>query len=195
MTGSQLYKSFPLPPALNYIRLLEVEPNLSPERNTIISGKLRIVNLDEHPSFSALSYVCGNDAHSASITCEGFDVKITQNCHSALQHLRRKLGQFSIWIDSVCIHQADESEKAQQIQLMGQIYSRAKTVYVWLGEGNERSDRAINYLATAGLLEYYSPSNGSGGNASTKPKVWPAVWSVHRRNPFPTGCKLQHHVL
>jgi hypothetical protein len=39
----------------------------------------------------------------------------------------------SLWIDAVCINQKDKAEQASQILLMGDIYSIAENVIVWLG--------------------------------------------------------------
>jgi len=39
----------------------------------------------------------------------------------------------SLWIDAVCINQKDKAEQASQIPLMGDIYSTAESVIVWLG--------------------------------------------------------------
>lgn len=52
----------------------------------------------------------------------------------------------TIWIDSICINQSDNIEKAGQIPLMGDIFSTAETVYIWLDEGNDQSVKAINYI-------------------------------------------------
>ncbi|MCJ1282303.1 hypothetical protein MMC26_001626 [Xylographa opegraphella] len=41
----------------------------------------------------------------------------------------------SIWMDAFCIDQSNPSEVAMQVQLMGDIYSRARCVIVWLGSG------------------------------------------------------------
>lgn len=176
MTDSRLYKSLTLPNKSRDIRLLEVSPKSTSEEHEPITGRLFVVDLDEHPSYSALSYVCGNDASSHTITCETFTVVISQNCYTALLYLQKKLRKLTIWIDAISIHQADEDEKAYQIQLMGHIYSQAETVYVWLGTGNARSDRAISYLARAGLLEYYFPDAQS--DRPPKPQKWAAVWSL-----------------
>ena len=39
-----------------------------------------------------------------------------------------------IWIDALCINQDDLHERANQVKLMGNIYGRAETVNIWLGE-------------------------------------------------------------
>lgn len=38
-----------------------------------------------------------------------------------------------LWTDSLCLNQEDSEEKAQQIRRMGEIYSGAKEVIMWLG--------------------------------------------------------------
>lgn len=40
-----------------------------------------------------------------------------------------------IWIDQICINQQDDTERGHQIALMGEIYSSARQVLVWLGPG------------------------------------------------------------
>jgi hypothetical protein len=41
---------------------------------------------------------------------------------------------------------------------MGDIYSKAALIYVWLGGRTESSDRAMAYLATVGVQGYYQGS-------------------------------------
>jgi hypothetical protein len=40
----------------------------------------------------------------------------------------------SLWIDALCINQADTKEKNHQVQQMGQIYLKAKLVIAWFGD-------------------------------------------------------------
>jgi hypothetical protein len=42
-----------------------------------------------------------------------------------------------IWIDSVCINQADAVEKSQQVSQMDQIYHGAARVTAWLGHADD----------------------------------------------------------
>jgi hypothetical protein len=48
-----------------------------------------------------------------------------------------------IWIDAICIDQANEKEKENQIPLMAEIYAKARRVVVWLGEAKDDSDQAL----------------------------------------------------
>jgi hypothetical protein len=151
-----LYRSISIPSRGKCIRVLDIEngeafePSGGPLRTT-----MRVVDLERRPSFTALSYVwrqqtkaSDDRGDTSSILCNDVLVSITTNCYSALLHLRGKLGNFSIWIDAVCINQEDTEEKASQLPLMGDIYSGAKEVYIWLGEGNEATERAMTYLGT-----------------------------------------------
>ncbi|KAH7317791.1 heterokaryon incompatibility, partial [Rhexocercosporidium sp. MPI-PUGE-AT-0058] len=130
-----------------------------------IEGHIEVINLDQDPlpKFAALSYVWGAKATGSRVICcenGGSRIPVTENCYSALVHLRRNIpGDFSIWIDAMCINQNDMAEKVNQISLMGDIYWKASTVYVWLGEGDPATDTAMRYLAKTGLLEYFDHDN------------------------------------
>ena len=43
----------------------------------------------------------------------------------------------SIWIDAICIDQTNQRERNLQVNLMGEIYHRARAVVVWLGDAEE----------------------------------------------------------
>ena len=62
---------------------------------------------------------------------------ITDNLAKALRRLRRLNEIRVLWIDALCINQDDMTERSQQVQMMGSIYSRANRVLVWLGDCNE----------------------------------------------------------
>jgi hypothetical protein len=97
-----------------------------------LSGKLRIVSLQDSPQFMALSYVWG--AYSSPrvvINCNGgTPIEITMNCRDALIALRKRYGAVTIWIDLICIDQKNILEKNQQIPLMEEIHTWAERVLV-----------------------------------------------------------------
>jgi hypothetical protein len=128
------------------------------------------------PQFAALSYVWGIEQERYDISCNSVDLAVTKNCLAALQHLRKKLGHFSIWVDAICINQSqsNNNEKDQQIPLMGEIYSSAAVTYIWLGPGNQKSDRAMALLSRAGFLDYFSPFE------TVPSRVRAALWSLQR---------------
>jgi hypothetical protein len=121
-TSSILY--FPLDDKGNQIRVLQLSPA---KKSREIRCKLKIVSLDDKPTYTALSYTWGEPIRrSASLwTVRGIyqffralfgkyfrsssptiflneePFPVTPNCASALKHLR---GELSFWVDSICIY-------------------------------------------------------------------------------------------
>lgn len=91
--------------------------------------------LDNIIEYDAISYVWGKEDASVTIQCNDGFLQITPHAYEMLEHLRlyRPVPTRFLWIDAVCINQADANEKAVQIPLMHQIYSKAKSVVVWMG--------------------------------------------------------------
>jgi hypothetical protein len=73
-------------------------------------------------------------------------VSITENLECALQYLQHDAAPVTIWIDALCINQPDESEKAEQVTRMKEIYQMAEHVLVWLGPTKNSSDEEIDCL-------------------------------------------------
>jgi hypothetical protein len=120
------------------------------------SWKLQTVSLNApNLEFDALSYTWGSQKEMHPIMCNEQVLHVHHNLHSALPFLaERKKGMSSgmIWVDAVCINQADEDEKLVQIKLMNTLYRRSKQVYVWLGcakpEEQAQMPNAIALLPT-----------------------------------------------
>jgi hypothetical protein len=69
-----------------------------------------------------------------------------------LRHLRKISGSRYLWIDAICLNQADDAEKATQIPLMGEIYGQARKVRIWLGAEIEDPLQVFAFLrAIVGL--------------------------------------------
>ncbi|KAH7329614.1 heterokaryon incompatibility protein-domain-containing protein [Stachybotrys elegans] len=107
--------------------------------------------------FEALSYTWGDLSDPGSITMATGGVssaepapspaaKIGRNLADALRHLRLPSTPRSMWIDSICINQEDLSERAEQVQFMGEIYARARRVIVWLGLASYNSHLAVSAI-------------------------------------------------
>lgn len=105
--------------------------------------------------FRALSYVWGDDPttnHAIHVFQDGLldnqkpsppaeetkgFIPITFSLDEALRHIRSPKDTTTLWIDQICIHQADDAERAQQVGLMGQLYATATQVLVWLGPAHD----------------------------------------------------------
>ena len=152
----EVYSAHPLESGSKQIRVLDILPPTTAAANEAIRSTLSVIDLESDTDFAALSYVWGTYAvQRDTIICDDVRFEVTRNCYSALWHLRRKLGGFRIWLDAICINQEDIKEKSGQIPLMGDIYTHASLVYVWLGLGNKHTDRAMAYMSTAGFKECF----------------------------------------
>jgi hypothetical protein len=117
----------------------------------------RVISLDDHPSFTALSYVWGppDVPEPGQAVDPSQATKTTHICRLALKTVSQTLGGLKgIFVDAICINQEDESEKRSQIALMGEIYSMATTVHIWLGPGNPNTEQAIElFFRSAGYKD------------------------------------------
>ena len=105
-----------------------------------------VVSLDDKPSYTALSYVWGSRKCMKPITVNGQDFPITESLYSAIQHLQHPEIAPAIWIDSICIDQANDDERTEQVRLMSSIYSGAMCVIIWLGLSTGKSDFIVDVV-------------------------------------------------
>ena len=113
--------------------------------------------------YSTLSYDWGQTFPDGShlddiIICNGSPLKVTKNLSQALFRIRETrqnsdeslgTGAMYLWVDSICINQADPAERNRQVELMADIYARCHDMIVWLGE---HSEDAIDWLKTSASL-------------------------------------------
>ena len=52
-----------------------------------------------------------------------------------------------LWIDAICIDQANQTEKTEQVMLMGDIYTTAVSVLVWLGKSDAATEKALDVIS------------------------------------------------
>jgi len=137
------YTYSPLPNTTS-IRILHIEKLEGSETRY----RLESFPIDNPPSFRALSYTWGpayrditveDEAPElpsdfcASMICDGKRINITQNLSDALTNIVAIGIDGWLWIDALCINQADFEERNSQVLLMGNIYSSASEVLIWLG--------------------------------------------------------------
>lgn len=106
---------------------------------------------DDSAHYTAVSYTWGEPVFLKYLVCNGgaSRLKITPNMDCLLRHLRKKYEPRHLWIDAICLNQADQEEKAVQIPLMGEIYQQAKKVRIWLGPGDANTAKAFAFLRAA----------------------------------------------
>ncbi|KAH8669680.1 heterokaryon incompatibility protein-domain-containing protein [Tricladium varicosporioides] len=96
------------------------------------------VALQHAPLFEAVSYVWGNAKRSKSLALpKEQQLPITESVSEALRFLVQAQKTGYLWIDQICIDQQNIAERGYQVEMMGNIYTRANRVIVWLGPGLE----------------------------------------------------------
>ncbi|TGO29922.1 hypothetical protein BPAE_0009g00170 [Botrytis paeoniae] len=131
---------------INYgtaIRLVVIHPGSGGEP---IRCHLMHTKLGER-NYEALSYEWKEESHDdPRINVNGEDITVRRNLHVALVQLRLSETERHTWIDALSINQSKARERNAQIKIMGQIYSDALRVLVWLGSAAEKSDTALRML-------------------------------------------------
>jgi hypothetical protein len=180
----------PLPPGNgNNIRLLRLLPN----KNETAIIKCQLFNYSLGPDksahlYDALSYVWGNPNETLPIFIDGHVLHITAGLHAALLRLRDHSLERIIWVDAVCINQADKMEKEHQIQSMARIYGQANRVIVWLGNAEDDSDQALETIRSVAEDESTNVSNNQKAVLALFQRPWfKRIWvrkhipdSIHR---------------
>ena len=170
----------PIPSHDGAIRVLELMPGCFANNITI---KLHPVYLrgGHSLSYEALSYVWGVGASTGEAWIGGesnLRVPITANLESALRHLRKCHEPRILWIDALCINQMDSQERSAQVQLMGEIYTFADNVIVWLGpeEDNAEFKHGLTLIRSDDTLSYSSQRNEAVHLAPTMYRILKRPW-------------------
>ncbi|OWP05700.1 hypothetical protein B2J93_1749 [Marssonina coronariae] len=182
------------------IRLLTLEAGFTDEP---LRGSLTQVPIDALPPYEALSYCWGSPDQPCSINLEGGSMPITHSLHSALVRLRRRSRSRRIWADALCINQADNAEKSEQILLMPQIYSLAFSTLAYLGEEADDSDTALELHEKLGGIDFSALPEKSvtiewlegHGLPRYQDPAWVAWQAFWRRPWFRRAWVLQEFVL
>ncbi|KAE9367580.1 hypothetical protein N431DRAFT_290748, partial [Stipitochalara longipes BDJ] len=82
--------------------------------------------------YTAISYMWGSPEDTKTITVNGIPVAVGKNLAAALDYLRSSLVD-KVWIDAICINQADVNERNAQVIRIRDIFTQSLAVTVWLG--------------------------------------------------------------
>lgn len=153
------------------LRLLLVHPAKRQSDPLVCTLQIESFNKAPKPEYVALSYCWGTDCSSTGVYILPSDVEIDtlrsdarevlkcleskgrilligENLKCALLRLRSSKKRIALWVDAICINQKNNEEKTQQLRQMAQVYLKADSVCVWLGEAdkNGKSDRAMDFI-------------------------------------------------
>ena len=142
------YQYQPLDEKAHNIRLMTLLPgNFSSEVRVLLT--ITPFEKDHPPVFDALSYVWGDSSTPKNIfigTSGDTTLAVTSNLSQALPYLRYKKQERILWIDAICVDQQNLKERGQQVARMGDIFTLADKVIVWLGPEDKEVIRGLKVL-------------------------------------------------
>jgi hypothetical protein len=172
------------------IRVLEL---LAGDYDDPIDCSLRFERLENAPAYEALSYVWGDPNITANIYINKQAFAITTNLEAFLRRIRLPDRHRSLWVDALCINQQDNSEKAHQVHLMGNIYKNCQQGLIWLGELASHDVTASGARALFDYLEYVALRRSLAASELTEPRLskifvtmeammksqwWQRIWTI-----------------
>lgn len=93
----------------------------------------------------------GGPIPDGKIVCDGVEIPVGGELLRALTHMREAhlhyphvpgdRSPLRIWVDAICINQADIQERTEHVKMMGSVYEHASVVRIWVGDeiGLERN--------------------------------------------------------
>ncbi|KAK4230009.1 heterokaryon incompatibility protein-domain-containing protein [Podospora fimiseda] len=120
--------------------------------------------------YEALSWCLGQESKEYGIRVKKgrntFRLPVTRELALALKYLRRTKEDRILWIDAICINQENYEERNHQVQMMSLIYNLTSQVCTWLGEDNDDSATAINFIHDIMELENFDAIAANKDNAT-----------------------------
>ena len=150
------------------------------ESSDDLRGELLKASIDnDSVPFTALSYTWGDPSNPGFINLgrAPISLPITRNLEAALRQFRSPTESLRLWVDAICINQADPDEKNVQVALMRDIYVSARQTWVWLGPPSHDSDRAMDMLQS---FQNRHPSHNELRQLSQE--HWDGIGSLMRRS-------------
>jgi hypothetical protein len=113
-------------------------------------------------TYSCLSYVWGPDGDYQDILVNGKLFQCRRNLWDFLNAAKTSYAATPevFWIDAICIDQTNILERNQQVAQMGEIYSSASSVLIWLG----CNENVAHFLDALAQLAAENPTTKKGAS-------------------------------
>lgn len=144
-----------------------------------------VTELHDQLPFNALSYVWGDPKVTEIILVNGHEYPVTTSLASALRCIPQHLSQSKhaagqkLWVDAICINQADNAEKSHQVAKMGEIYSQSALVLCWLGPLSDPVGAAIDVVQITAFERFSRCANME--NCNNHQKLRGCIAKLHDR--------------
>jgi hypothetical protein len=141
-----------------HIRLLKIHEG---NDTNVVACNVFQVDLDQKPSFEALSYtwdlgpqwntlkfefVEDKAREERPILRNGKTLHVTMNRYHALTELCPQNLQVPLWADQICINQHKTEEKVAQLSIMVNIFRSATHATIWLGKLSMTRNNALDFM-------------------------------------------------
>ncbi|KAI2635778.1 heterokaryon incompatibility protein-domain-containing protein [Hypomontagnella submonticulosa] len=107
-------------------------------------------SLENPPPYIAISYCWDPSSARRAMFLDSNSFSVSETVLEVLNQVQASQHATNtkqlLWIDQICINQGDPDEKLDQIYRMGEIYSKAEKVFIWLGPTANNSDVALENM-------------------------------------------------
>ncbi|KAK3678917.1 hypothetical protein LTR78_001370 [Recurvomyces mirabilis] len=119
-------------------------------------------------AYNAISYTWGDEKFSEKLYTiqsgeEDTYLLISPSVSRILRGLRGQDARVRLWVDAICVNQANLAEKNDQVPRMDSIYRLASQTLVWLGEGDHTISLALSLVLKIVELQLQQPEQSSLG--------------------------------
>ena len=124
---------------------------INPAKETLTFPQDTVSHRFRWGDYATLSYCWGNSNDTTAILVNGIKTQVTRTLAEALHCLARTCQfyeSFKLWVDALCINQANYVERSEQVSVMRSFYSGAWSVFGFLGPEANGSDKALRLLVT-----------------------------------------------
>lgn len=131
-----------LPIMEKHLRLLVLHPG---ERRDVLSATLVHTSLEKlsRSEYETISYAWGDASIRSYMLVDKAFLDIPASAAEVLRQVRHKRKSRRLWIDAVCINQADVHERQEQVTFMRYIYTDASANIIYLGQSDNHTEAAL----------------------------------------------------
>lgn len=159
------------------IRLLKVIGGASSK----VDGIIETFELDQAPKYWALSYMWDHESTWSRMSLNAGDFMIRQSLLQFVLLFRDRHADQYVWIDQICINQANGEEKSHQVTMMAQIYTMAWEVIIWIPcptRNNVKVQSVVNFFKSADKSDQSYDAHEDDLRPFEHDPYWERTWIV-----------------
>ncbi|OCL15388.1 hypothetical protein AOQ84DRAFT_329517 [Glonium stellatum] len=149
-------KYSPLDLKRNEVRLLVLFPDFGDSSSAVQCALFHASLIHDRYCYLAIKNTRGYPRLTTTIIINCQVKIVTKNIEVFLRNFRSSHQPLILWIREICINRDDlEERQLQQVSRMYAIYDNADAVIIWLGEADEDSDTAMDFVVEFSKNETY----------------------------------------